>query len=914
MFPLVQLLTLYVLVFVACDLCSLPCNRGLNGHFLGDLHNVGIPESWTPEVVETRPPNSVGIETSALASAIPWMALMAVVPALLAVACWWRKLAGTDALDHEEVDLEVPTLEPVLLTEDLESSKEEEEEEDDDDEELDNFDDDDDGEEDEEEEEQLDNSEDEVEEEREELDNSDDDVEEEEEEEEEEGELDSSDDDDCNEEEEEKEILETEELEPIEEEAKEEEEEEKKEPDDTNEEAQLPRQHPEQLDEEQKRLAEDLEASQVSGRKLESLLDKAKDEIAWLRNEILDKDILIGEKSAAEAEMKRQIEHLNNEKDQLEAENQKLEEYFELASGRADFMECLHQELIDTLTSLENQLEEKNQLLRKRDDEERKLRSDFQQSMIDKDRELETAIEKANELCLRLKETEATNQVLVSEKDILKKANEDFLEALTEKERAENHQRELLLCQAIEAEKGQRQLGVLESHILDMKEDHMALQRQLQLTEGENSRLRELATCYEAQLKASCKTAAKLEDRNCELEKNLAIETQRKISLQDEVLMLKDRVQSLESILIQKESRFVWATEALNNETAKNEITCAELQVFRNWVTELGGETALIKEDLVGKCLDITLLRKELGDEKEKTQILKEEVQILKKWVSELGGQNTNLKEDLEEAHLVVTTLKNSLFNEKRDALHCRKEMENLLEEEKKRRDKLEVALNHEKELERERSEMKLHYQERLKEKDNEREKLREREEQLQKDLESAMHEQLKLESCLKCAEGEISSLKKAESINLRELKQIGNECERLREKCRMQEENIIEERKRVRDRLRTQEEELRNQDKYMLMALLHGTAQRNFHLQHIELERRNNSDDEEPENCVEIADGRKDHVTDEDLHDQVKRVEEEQYTKYCNAQREKKDYGKQWEVLTQMVEDLLQGDEQKHC
>ncbi|XP_064111225.1 uncharacterized protein LOC135218707 [Macrobrachium nipponense] len=378
--------------------------------------------------------------------------------------------------------------------------------------------------------------------------------------------------------------------------------------------------------------------------------------------------------------------------------------------------------------------------------------------------------------------------------------------------------------------------------------------------------------------------------------------------------MLKDRAQSLESALLHKESQLNLATEALNNERAKNQITCAELQILRNWVTELGGENAVIKEDLKNTCLDITLLRKELGDEQEKTQVLKNEVQVLKKWVSELGGQNTNLKEDLEEALLEVTTLKNSLLDEKRDALHHRKEMENLLEEEKTRQEKLEVALNHGKELERERSEMSTAFPGEAKRKDNEREKLREQMEQLQHNLERAMQEQHNLESSLKHAEAELSSLKRAESINLRELEELGKECESLREKCRMQEENKIKNDNVSGDHLRTQEEELRNQDKYMLMALLHGTAQRNFHLEHIELERRNNSEDMAPENCAETRDGRKDHVNGEDLHEQVRRVEEEQYMKYSNAQREKKDYGKQWEVLSQMVEDLLQGDKQKNC
>ncbi|XP_066969300.1 trichohyalin-like [Macrobrachium rosenbergii] len=440
-------------------------------------------------------------------------------------------------------------------------------------------------------------------------------------------------------------------------------------------------------------------------------------------------------------------------------------------------------------------------------EEERKLQSVFQQTMDEKDRELESAFEKANELSLRLKEVEANNQVLASERDCFKRANE-------EKEREVNHQQELLVLRAIKAEKDQLQLGVLENQILNMKEDHMALQRQLDLTEGENSRLRELATFYEAQLEASHTNIANLEDRNCEHQKNLANETQRNISLQNEVLMLKDQVQSQQSALRHKESQLVSETEALNTERAKNEITGAELEVMRNWVTELGGENILIKEDLRDRCLDITLLRKKLGNEQEKTQILKEEVQML-----------------------------------------------------------------------------------------------REREEQLRDNLESAMHQQQSLELSLKHAEGEICSLKKAESINLCELEQLRKECERLREKCRIQEDNTIKERKCFREHLRTQEEELRNQDKYMLMTLLHGTAQRNFHLEHIALDCRNksldnNSEQEDPDKRSQ----------EKDLLDQVQKLEEEQFRMYCNAQQEKDDYGKPWAVLTQMLEDLIQGDERKNC
>ncbi|XP_066948399.1 trichohyalin-like [Macrobrachium rosenbergii] len=505
------------------------------------------------------------------------------------LAVYWKfKLTGCDDLDHEEDDLEVPTLDAILETEDMENSDEEEEEE-----------------------EEIFGTE--------ELYS----VEEEEEEEEEE-------------------IFESEILDSSDEE-------EEIELEDNNQEPQLLRQHPEQLDEEKQMSAKELEISQVHrGLQLEHLLDEAKKEIVWLQNQILDKDLLLEKKGAEGTELRREIEHLNIEKEQLQAEKRKLEDDYELAVVRGDGMETLQKELMNNIASLENQLKEKDHLLRKRDDDERKLQSVFQQTMVEKDRELESAFEKANELNLRLNEIAANNQALATERDSFKRTNE-------EKERKVNHQQELLVRRAIEAEKDQLHLGVLENQILDMKEDHMALQRQLELTEGENSRL---------------------EDRNCELKKNLANETQRNISLQ--------------------------------------------------------------------------------------------------------------------------------------------------------------------------------------------------------------------------------------------------KECERLREKCRMEEEKTIKEQNRVRDHLRMQEEELRNHDKYMLMALLHGTAQRNFLLEHIALDCRNksldnNSKEEKPHNCVETAEG-KDQGQEEDRYEQVRKVEEEQYRMYHNAQQEKDDYGKQWEDLTQMVEDVIQGDERKDC
>ncbi|XP_064077682.1 golgin subfamily A member 6-like protein 24 [Macrobrachium nipponense] len=934
-------LLVFVLALVPCEVYYLivqelldiiQCRGPTTGHSLETLHRAVVAESWSPEVVETRL-DSGSIETPASAGAVPWMALMAGALVLLLAVYWKPKLIECDDLDHDEDDQDGPTLDSILDTEDLECSEEEEEEEEVEEPDSDNDDDD---------MEELDRSDA----------DSDDDVEEEEEEEEEE--LDSSDAD--SDEDAEEEVEEEFDSSDFDEDVEEEEEEEMEEKLDSYDDDEKEKKEEEKEEEEEEiSETEEFETTEVKEEEeedeLERLLHEAKKDIVRLQKEILDKDLLIQKKAAEETEIKKENEVLKMEKERLQYQNRKLEEECKLALGCADVIGNLHKELMDETTFLENRLEEKDHMLRKRDVENRELRSYFQQTMVQKDKELESALERVIEISLELKEMETINEALASEKERLKRANEDYSKALVEKEREVNHLQDLLVHKAAEAEKDQRQIGILESQILDMKDDHIALQRQLELTKSENCRLEELTTCYKGQLAACHGNVAKLEDKNCELEKNLVNETQTNISLQNEVLILNDQVQSLQSALRHKESRLVSAAEALNNEMAKNEITGAELEVMKNWVSELGGENAKIKEDLgdailvitslkkelgeelkrsqilmqevqamknwvselggqnaqikedlEDKCLEITFLMEELRDEHNQTQILRDEVQVMRNWVSELGGENATIKETLEEALLEVATLKKSLVKEKRNALHQRNEMETLLIEERKRG----------KELERESSEMILHYQEKLRDKDNEKDKLKERKEQLQKNLESAMCQLQNLESSLQLAEREICSLKKAENTNLQELEHLREECERLREKCRIQEENIIKERKRVKEYLRMQEEELKNQDKYMLMALLHGTAQRNFYLEHIPLAHRNKDLDDETLKNSEEENKRLDQ--EEYLQQQLQKVEEDQYREYCNAQREKKDYGKQWEVLTQMVEDLIEGDDRKNC
>ncbi|XP_066965636.1 uncharacterized protein [Macrobrachium rosenbergii] len=298
----------------------------------------------------------------------------------------------------------------------------------------------------------------------------------------------------------------------------------------------------------------------------------------------------------------------------------------------------------------------------------------------------------------------------------------------------------------------------LESQTTQVKENQVALQRKLELAESENSRLREVA--------------AGLQDGNRELRKNLANETQKN-------LILEDQVKSLESVLHQKEDRLVSTTESLNAERAKTEIVLAELQVMKNWVSQLGGQNAKINEKLEGKEAEVTSIKKELENEKMTTHILEAEVHVMKKWVAELGGQNAKYLEEADQ-------------------------------------------------------------------KDSEMEKLR-------------------------------------------------KECQELKEYSRIQEENMITEQRRLRERQTRLEEALRDQDKYLLMTLLHGTAQRNFHLEQIALQHGN-----------EILD-----ISEKERQEEHLRMRmEKQHRIYCDTQRERTNYGNQWEVLTQTLTDIVHGDE----
>ncbi|XP_066965748.1 golgin subfamily A member 6-like protein 25 [Macrobrachium rosenbergii] len=620
--------------------------------------------------------------------------------------------------------------------------------------------------------------------------------------------------------------------------------------------------------------------SQVYVSKMEHLWKEAVEKTVWLQNQLLDKDVLLEKNAQEEAEMKREIETVYLQNEQLQTEKRRLEDDLDLAQDRRERTEKLNKELREETASL-------------------------QQALVDKERELESAKERETKLVLKLKESETFNQVLASEKEHFERLVEDYTDALAKEERKVENLQELLARKAIESEKDREKLSTLEgqmtaiegtvaeleSQTMEVKDNQAALQGKLELTESENSRLREVA--------------AGLQDGNCELEKNLANKTHKN-------LILEDRLQSLETVLCQKEDRLVSATKIFNAERAKTEILRAELQVMKNWVSQLGGQNANINEKLEEKEAEITSVKKELQNEKMKTQILEAEVQVMKNWVAELGGQNARHLEEADENHLKTILLKKYLRKEKQtnrilqDALHHGKEMEKLLEEEKKRGNEMETSLRT---LKVELDNKDLQIENFL---DTER-KLIWKKEELEEKLSAALNHGKEQDSLLEEADQKVRKIANdfEEEVQKRDnqIQDLLAQEEKLKgEKLVLEDElenavNLLakermeqeREQRCLRERQRRLEEALKEQDKYMLMTLLHGTAQRNFHLQQIALQHEN-----------EILDITEKERQEEDLWMR----KEKQHRKYCDTQRERTNYSNQWEVLTCTLTDIVHGDE----
>ncbi|XP_064103367.1 trichohyalin-like [Macrobrachium nipponense] len=185
----------------------------------------------------------------------------------------------------------------------------------------------------------------------------------------------------------------------------------------------------------------------------------------------------------------------------------------------------------------------------------------------------------------------------------------------------------------------------------------------------------------------------------------------------------------------------------------------------------------------------------------------------------------------------------------------------------------------------------------------------------LQDNLESALRQEQCLQRLLDCQEEDILSLRKKESEAQLEVQRLLNDCKELKEECQTQKENRMRDEKCFREQLRIQEDALREHDKYMLMMLLHGTAQRNFQLEHIALEHEHETADDTSKNkklekCAERT-GRIDEGRDEDPCEKARKGEEKQHREFCNAQQEmEQDYREQWEGLKHILKDVINGDE----
>ncbi|XP_066943629.1 early endosome antigen 1-like [Macrobrachium rosenbergii] len=287
----------------------------------------------------------------------------------------------------------------------------------------------------------------------------------------------------------------------------------------------------------------------------------------------------------------------------------------------------------------------------------------------------------------------------------------------------------------------------------------------------------------------------------------------------------------------------------------------------------------------------------------------------LKKQKDDADADDRKLRELLEEKEIMIqeaAETRNELRHEYEREIEKRNDVINELEIEKQdMKEKLESALHHRKEVETSLEESRAR-------EDGMKSSLRSLKEQLQ-DGDRKIEDLLNAERTLRVEQKELkekhekeidklledqmwleNDLEKKESEHRQEIQHLMEECEIWKEKCKMQEENMLTEQRRAREHQRIKEETLRNQDKYMLMALLHGIAERNFHLEHIALECGN----ENHQNITEKE--KQDKERAQDLFDQMQKTKAEQYDR---AQEEKNDYLRQWGDLTQVLQDAMYGD-----
>ncbi|XP_064113112.1 myosin heavy chain, clone 203-like [Macrobrachium nipponense] len=194
---------------------------------------------------------------------------------------------------------------------------------------------------------------------------------------------------------------------------------------------------------------------------LEKDLESQRTEVARLRDRLETQEERHAKTEEHLDEMTRDIQLLEHQRGRLEAEKQMLEEFLEKSKLQESEMERLLKGAREQNEFLQNEIVEKNLMIERnaverkemesRLEEEKKardreietlekgLRSRFQDTMVTKERELESALKEGTELSLRLKESEATNRVLASENKYFKTANDELREALEEKEKEGDH-------------------------------------------------------------------------------------------------------------------------------------------------------------------------------------------------------------------------------------------------------------------------------------------------------------------------------------------------------------------------------------------------------------------------------------------------------------------------------------------
>ncbi|XP_064085346.1 golgin subfamily A member 6-like protein 25 [Macrobrachium nipponense] len=283
------------------------------------------------------------------------------------------------------------------------------------------------------------------------------------------------------------------------------------------------------------------------------------------------------------------------------------------------------------------------------------------------------------------------------------------------------------------------------------------------------------------------------------------------------------------------------------------------------------------KEELEGKELEIMLLEESL---EQKDTILqdalhhwKDTEKLLegaKEKEKEIGGFSNDLRRRAQKRNLQIEE-----FLTKEEQSRTKKRERKIKEDLEEQRNKNHLLA---KEKEEEETEIRRQHQEKLRQKEKETEKQRECLEELQDNLESALRQDRAWNACWNLNKKNLICLKKKESKAQLEVQRLLKDCDMLKEEIQLQEQNRMREEKRLREKLRTQEEALREHDKYMLMMFLHGTAQRNFQLEHIALEHGDVMIEEgKREKCTGGTVGRKDTGSEEDPCEKARETEEKQ-------------------------------------